>query len=53
MGGTRRLPLALAVLAGTDQVGFTDMFVDPGGIVRRGLLFLDDGGDAGWGEGWE
>ncbi len=30
-------------LEGTEQVGFTDMFVDPGGVVRRGLLFLDDG----------
>jgi adenylate cyclase len=25
------------------QVGFNDIIVDPGGIVRRGLLFLDDG----------
>jgi adenylate cyclase len=32
-----------AVLAGTDQVGFNDIVVDPGGVVRRGLLFLDDG----------
>ncbi len=31
------------VLEGTERVGFTDMLVDPGGIVRRGLLFLDDG----------
>jgi adenylate cyclase len=31
------------VLAGTDQVGFNDILVDPGGVVRRGLLFLDDG----------
>ena len=31
------------VLAGTDQVGFNDIVVDPGGVVRRGLLFLDDG----------
>ncbi len=31
------------VLAGSERVGFTDMIVDPGGIVRRGLLFLDDG----------
>jgi len=30
-------------LAGTEQVGFNDILVDPGGIVRRGLLFLDDG----------
>jgi adenylate cyclase len=31
-----------AYLAGTDRVGFTDTVVDSGGIVRRGLLFLDD-----------
>jgi adenylate cyclase len=32
-----------AVLRNTDQFGFSDILVDPGGIVRRGLLFLDDG----------
>ena len=32
-----------AVLRDTEQVGFSDMIVDPGGTVRRGLLFLDDG----------
>jgi adenylate cyclase len=31
------------VLHQTEQVGFIDIVVDPGGIVRRGLLFLDDG----------
>jgi adenylate cyclase len=25
------------------QVGFNDILVDPGGVVRRALLFLDDG----------
>jgi adenylate cyclase len=25
------------------QVGFNDILVDPGGTVRRGLLFIDDG----------
>ena len=30
-------------LKNTDQVGFNDLLVDPGGIVRRGLLFVDDG----------
>ncbi len=30
-------------LKGTDQVAFNDILVDPGGTVRRGLLFLDDG----------
>jgi adenylate cyclase len=32
------------VLAQTEQVGFNDILVDPDGIVRRGLLFVDDGG---------
>lgn len=31
------------VLKGTDQIGFNDILVDRDGIVRRGLLFLDDG----------
>ena len=31
------------VLRGTDRVGFNDVVVDPGGTVRRVLLFLDDG----------
>ncbi|MFO7460128.1 MAG: CHASE2 domain-containing protein, partial [Desulfatiglandales bacterium] len=26
-----------------ERIGFNDVLVDPGGIVRRGLLFLDDG----------
>jgi adenylate cyclase len=30
-------------LAGTERVGFSDVLPDPGGIVRRALLFLDDG----------
>jgi adenylate cyclase len=32
-----------AALAGTQQVGFNNIVVDPDGIVRRGLLFMDDG----------
>ncbi len=32
-----------SILAGTDQAGFNDMLVDSGGIIRRGLLFLDNG----------
>ena len=32
-----------AMLQGTDRIGFNDVIVDSGGIVRRGLLFLDDG----------
>ena len=31
-----------AILQGTDQVGFNDILVDPGGIVRRGFLFLEN-----------
>ena len=30
-------------LKGTERIGFSDILVDPGGTVRRGLLFLDDG----------
>ncbi len=30
-------------LSNTNQVGFNDILVDPGGVVRRGILFLDDG----------
>jgi adenylate cyclase len=33
----------LAAIKGTEQAAFGDIVVDPGGIVRRGLLFLDDG----------
>jgi adenylate cyclase len=32
-----------AALKDTEQVGFTDVVVDPGGTVRRGLLLMDDG----------
>ena len=30
-------------LQGTERVGFADLLIDPGGFVRRGLLFLDEG----------
>jgi len=33
------------VLRGTEQIGFADVTVDEDGVVRRGLLFLDDGKD--------
>lgn len=33
----------LAAIRNTDQAAFGDIVVDPGGIARRGLLFLDDG----------
>lgn len=32
-----------SVLVGTDKIGFSDVVLDPGGAVRRALLFLDDG----------
>ncbi len=31
-----------AILRNTERFGFNDIIEDPGGIVRRGLLFLDD-----------
>ena len=31
------------VVRDTNRISFNDILVDPGGIVRRGLLFLDDG----------
>jgi len=42
--GTAREPGvgAPAVLEGSEKVGFADVASDPGGIVRRGMLFLDD-----------
>jgi len=36
------------MLAGSERVGFADVIVDPGGFVRRGLLFLDDGKTVGY-----
>lgn len=42
--GDKGVP-APSAIQGTEQVGFNDILVDPGGIVRRGLLFLDDGRD--------
>jgi adenylate cyclase len=30
-------------VSGPDRIGFNDLVVDPDGIIRRGLLFLDDG----------
>ena len=32
-----------AVLRGTDRVAFNDLLLDRDGIVRRGLLFMDEG----------
>lgn len=41
--GARRIDPP-APLAQTARAGFNDVVDDPGGIVRRGLLYLDDGG---------
>ena len=32
-----------AAVTDPERIGFNDIVVDPGGIVRRGLLFIDDG----------
>jgi adenylate cyclase len=41
-GGAEPGVPAPPVLEGSDRVGFADVASDPGGVVRRGLLFLDD-----------
>jgi adenylate cyclase len=41
--GVRRV-LPPRVLAGTARTGFVDITVDGGGVARRGLLYLDEGG---------
>ena len=41
--GVRRI-LPPRALIGTPQVGFVDIAVDSGGVARRGLLYLDEGG---------
>lgn len=35
-------------LASADRVGFSDLVLDPDGVVRRGLAFLDDGEQFAW-----
>jgi adenylate cyclase len=35
-----------AIIGNPEQVGFNDILVDPGGIVRRALIFLDDGANS-------
>jgi adenylate cyclase len=41
--GMRRIPPPRA-LADQARTGFVDIVLDPSGVVRRGLLYLDDGG---------
>ena len=36
------------VLQGSTQVGFNDVLVDPDGLIRRALLFQDDGDDVAY-----
>jgi adenylate cyclase len=43
--GVRRI-LPPRALAGTPRIGFVDVTVDSGGVARRGLLYLDEGGPA-------
>ncbi|MCB2028228.1 MAG: adenylate/guanylate cyclase domain-containing protein [Rhodoferax sp.] len=40
------------VLDGSDRIGFADLLIDPGGFVRRGLLFLDDGETLAYAFAW-
>ncbi len=37
-----------AALAADGRIGFSDLVLDPDGIVRRGLAFLDDGENVYW-----
>lgn len=39
---------APSALATADRVGFSDLLLDPDGIVRRGLAFMDDGEQFAW-----
>jgi adenylate cyclase len=41
-GAVNRIPPP-PVLEGSEQVGFNDVVVDPDGLIRRALLFQDDG----------
>jgi adenylate cyclase len=42
-----RIPPPL-VLQGSTQVGFNDILVDPDGLIRRALLFQDDGDEVAY-----
>lgn len=45
LGATGDRVLGPEVLRGTERIGFSDVTVDSDGVVRRGLLFLDNGQD--------
>lgn len=42
-GGTVARVPPPRVLEGSEQVGFNDILIDPDGLIRRALLFQDDG----------
>ncbi len=46
-GSVSRIPPP-PVLQGSTQVGFNDILVDPDGIIRRALLFQDDGDEVAY-----
>ena len=46
----RRIPPP-AILQGTERIGFNDFIDDAGGVIRRGLLFMDDDGVSAYGFG--
>ncbi|HEX2565829.1 MAG TPA: adenylate/guanylate cyclase domain-containing protein [Burkholderiales bacterium] len=41
-GGAEQGVAAPSALKGSERVGFADVASDPGGVVRRAMLFLDD-----------
>ncbi len=45
LGASGDRVLGPEVLRGTERIGFSDVTVDSDGVVRRGLLFLDNGQD--------
>jgi adenylate cyclase len=45
LGATGDRVLGPEVLRGTERIGFSDVTIDSDGVVRRGLLFLDNGED--------
>jgi adenylate cyclase len=45
LGATGDRVLGPEALRGTERIGFSDVTIDSDGVVRRGLLFLDNGQD--------
>jgi adenylate cyclase len=45
LGASGDRVLGPEVLRGTERIGFSDVTIDSDGVVRRGLLFLDNGQD--------